>query len=99
MLEEEDNDYLLSYEKEYHKLYDNEFKAQQNVQNIIRDMTEDDFNYMFRKLTRYIKQRLYRADVLWVWYNNYRKKTNILIREPKCFRAWLSQWADVRPRN
>ncbi|RAP44967.1 MAG: hypothetical protein BZ135_07015 [Methanosphaera sp. rholeuAM6] len=58
MLDEEDNDYLLSYEKEYHKLYDNEFKAQQNVQNIIRDMTEDDFNYMFRKLREYNVDRI-----------------------------------------
>ena len=53
MLEEDNNDYLLNYEKEYHGRYDNEFKAQLNVQNIIRDMTEDDFNYMFRKLKEY----------------------------------------------
>ncbi len=53
MLEEENNSYLKNYEKEYHNRYDNEFRAQQNVQNIIKDMTEDDFNYMFRKLRDY----------------------------------------------
>lgn len=50
MLEENNNKYLLNYEKEYHKRYDDEFKAQKNVQNIIKDMTEDDFNYMFKQL-------------------------------------------------
>ena len=53
MLEEGNNKYLLNYEKEYHKRYYDEFKAQKNVQNIIRDMTEDDFNYMFKKLKEY----------------------------------------------
>ncbi len=53
MLEEENNKYLLDYEKQYHKRYDNEFKAQQNVQNIIEDMEEDDFNYMFKQLKEY----------------------------------------------
>ncbi len=53
MLEEEDNNYLINYEREYHKKYDDEFKAQKNVQNIIRDMTEDDFNYMFKQLKKY----------------------------------------------
>lgn len=53
MLEESNNRYLLNYEKEYHKRYYDEFKAQKNVQNIIRDMTEDDFNYMFKKLKEY----------------------------------------------
>lgn len=52
MLDEENNNYLLNYEKEYHKRYDNEFKTQQNVQNIIKDMTEDDFNYMFKELQK-----------------------------------------------
>ncbi|WP_455645206.1 geranylgeranyl reductase family protein [Methanosphaera sp.] len=50
MLEEENNSYLEDYQKEYHKRYGNEFKAQQNVQSIIEDMTEDDFNYMFKQL-------------------------------------------------
>lgn len=53
MLEEDDNKHLENYEREYHKRYDSEFKAQQNVQSIICDMTEDDFNYMFRKLREY----------------------------------------------
>ena len=53
MLEENNNKYLLNYEKEYHNRYDDEFKAQKNVQNIIRDMTEDDFNYMFNQLKEY----------------------------------------------
>ncbi|OED30620.1 geranylgeranyl reductase family protein [Methanosphaera sp. WGK6] len=50
MLEEENNKYLENYQKEYHKKYGNEFRAQQNVQSIIQDMTEDDFNYMFKQL-------------------------------------------------
>ncbi len=50
MLKEEDNNYLHNYEKEYHDRYDDEFKAQKNVQNIIKEMTEDDFNYMFKQL-------------------------------------------------
>lgn len=53
MLEEENNEYLLGYEKKYHKRYDSEFKTQQNVQNIIKDMTEDDFNYMFQQLKKH----------------------------------------------
>ncbi len=53
MFEEEDNNCLIDYEKEYHNRYDNEFKAQINVQNIIKDMTEDDFNYMFNQLKKY----------------------------------------------
>ena len=53
MLEENDNKYLLNYEKEYHNRYDSEFKAQKNVQNIIEDMTGDDFNYMFKQLKEY----------------------------------------------
>ncbi|MBE6485215.1 MAG: NAD(P)/FAD-dependent oxidoreductase [Methanosphaera stadtmanae] len=53
MLKENNNKYLLDYEKEYHKRYDDEFKAQKNVQNIIRDMTDDDFNYMFNQLKKY----------------------------------------------
>lgn len=53
MLEENNNDYLINYEKEYHKRYNDEFRAQKNVQNIIRDMTEDDFNYMFKQLKKY----------------------------------------------
>jgi flavin-dependent dehydrogenase len=53
MLKENDNKHLLDYEKEYHKRYDDEFKAQKNVQNIIRDMTDDDFNYMFNQLKKY----------------------------------------------
>lgn len=53
MLEEGNNKYLINYEKEYHKRYYDEFKVQKNVQNIIRDMTEDDFNYMFKKLKEY----------------------------------------------
>lgn len=50
MLKENDNKYLLEYEKEYHKRYDNEFKSQQNVQSIIKDLSDDDFNYMFKQL-------------------------------------------------
>lgn len=53
MLETGDNSYLESYEKEFHAKYDGEFKAQQNVQNIIKNMTEDDFNYMFEQLKKY----------------------------------------------
>ncbi|WP_323736502.1 NAD(P)/FAD-dependent oxidoreductase [Methanosphaera sp. ISO3-F5] len=53
MLEEENNKYLENYEKEYHKRYNSEFKAQQNVQNIIKEMTEDDFNYMFQQLKKH----------------------------------------------
>lgn len=53
MLKEQNNEYLINYEKEYHNRYDNEFKAQKNVQNIIKDMTEDDFNYMFDQLRKY----------------------------------------------
>ena len=52
-LKQNDNKYLLEYEKEYHKRYDNEFKAQQNVQDIIRELSDDDFNYMFKKLQEY----------------------------------------------
>jgi len=50
MLKENDNKYLLEYEKEYHKRYDSEFKSQQNVQAIIKDLSDDDFNYMFKQL-------------------------------------------------
>lgn len=50
MLEEEDNIHLENYEKEYRKQYSKEFRMQQNIQNIIRDMTEEDFNYMFQQL-------------------------------------------------
>ena len=50
MLEEDNNNYLKQYETEYHKKYDSEFKAQQNVQKIIKSMDEDDFNYMFKEL-------------------------------------------------
>ncbi|MBR0472961.1 MAG: NAD(P)/FAD-dependent oxidoreductase [Methanosphaera sp.] len=53
MLEEENNKYIENYEKEYHKRYNAEFKAQQNVQNIIKEMTEDDFNYMFQQLKKH----------------------------------------------
>lgn len=53
MLHDEDNNHLINYEKEYYKRYGNEFKTQQNVQNIIKDMTEDDFNYMFKQLKEY----------------------------------------------
>lgn len=53
MLEEENNKYLQYYEKEYHERYYAEFKAQQNVQNIIKDMTDDDFNYMFQQLKQH----------------------------------------------
>ena len=58
MLEEEDNKYLLNYEKEYHDRYDSEFKAQQNVQKIIQEMSEDDFNYMFQQLKKYEVDRI-----------------------------------------
>ncbi len=58
MLEEQDNTYLLNYQEEYRKRYANEFKAQQNVQNIIKDMTEDDFNYMFKQLKKYDVDRI-----------------------------------------
>ncbi|MBO7719336.1 MAG: geranylgeranyl reductase family protein [Methanosphaera sp.] len=50
MLAKNDNKYLLEYETEYHKRYDNEFKAQQNVQSIIRELSDDDFDYMFEQL-------------------------------------------------
>lgn len=53
MLQNNDNTYLEEYEKEFHNTYDKEFKTQQNVQNIIRDMTSDDFNYMFYQLKKY----------------------------------------------
>lgn len=53
MLQNNDNTYLKEYEKEFHNKYDNEFKTQQNVQNIIKDMTSDDFNYMFYQLKKY----------------------------------------------
>ena len=53
MLNENNNRYLLNYEKEYHNRYDSEFKAQKNVQSIIEDMTGDDFNYMFKQLKEY----------------------------------------------
>ncbi len=49
-LKENDNKYLMEYEKEYHQRYNNEFKAQQNVQKIMTDCTADDFNYMFKQL-------------------------------------------------
>jgi flavin-dependent dehydrogenase len=50
MLNKNDNKHLLEYEREYHKRYDNEFRAQQNVQGIIRDLSDDDFDYMFVQL-------------------------------------------------
>ena len=50
MLNKNDNKQLLEYEREYHKRYDNEFRAQQNVQGIIRDLSDDDFDYMFVQL-------------------------------------------------
>ena len=53
MLEEQNNKYIKQYEKEYQKRYFSEFKAQQNVQNIMSDMSEDDFNYMFKQLREY----------------------------------------------
>ena len=53
MLDENNNRYLLNYEKEYHDRYDSEFRAQKNVQSIIEDMTGDDFNYMFKQLKEY----------------------------------------------
>lgn len=53
MFELDDNTYLKEYENDYHKMYDEEFKAQQNVQNIIASMTDDDFNYMFEQLKKY----------------------------------------------
>ena len=53
MLEEENNKYLENYEKQYKQRYYSEFKTQQNVQNIIKDMNEDDFNYMFQQLKQH----------------------------------------------
>lgn len=53
MLKNQDNNYLKKYETDYHTLYDNEFKTQQNVQKIMKDLTEDDFNYMFKILRQY----------------------------------------------
>ncbi|AWX33203.1 NAD(P)/FAD-dependent oxidoreductase [Methanosphaera sp. BMS] len=50
MLKDNDNNHLLEYEREYHKRYDHEFKAQQNVQSIIRELSDDDFDYMFEQL-------------------------------------------------
>lgn len=50
MLKDNDNNYLLEYEREYHKRYDHEFKAQQNVQSIIKELSDDDFDYMFEQL-------------------------------------------------
>lgn len=50
MLKQNNNEHLLDYQKEYHKRYDGEFKSQINVQNIIKDMSDDDFNYMFNQL-------------------------------------------------
>lgn len=53
MLESGDNSYLENYEREYHERYDEEFRTQHNVQNIMENMTEDDFNYMFNQLNEY----------------------------------------------
>lgn len=53
MLKNHDNNYLKKYETDYHNLYDNEFKTQQNVQKIMQDLTEDDYNYMFKILKQY----------------------------------------------
>ena len=50
MLKDNDNNHLLEYEMEYHKRYDHEFKAQQNVQSIIKELSDDDFDYMFEQL-------------------------------------------------
>ncbi|MBR3214097.1 MAG: geranylgeranyl reductase family protein [Methanosphaera sp.] len=50
MLKDNDNNHLLEYEREYHKRYDHEFKAQQNVQSIIKELSDDDFDYMFEQL-------------------------------------------------
>ena len=50
MLKDNDNNRLLEYEREYHKRYDHEFKAQQNVQSIIKELSDDDFDYMFEQL-------------------------------------------------
>ena len=58
MLKENDNKYLLDYENEYHKRYDHEFKAQQNVQGIIRELSDDDFNYMFEQLQEHNVDRI-----------------------------------------
>ena len=52
-LGEEDNSYLKEYEKSYYERYGSEFKAQTNVQNIMSDMTTDDFDYMFKQLKEY----------------------------------------------
>jgi len=49
-LEEEDNTYLQDYQTQYHQRYDKEFKLQQNVQKILEELSEDDFNYMFGQL-------------------------------------------------
>lgn len=50
MLKEDNNKYLQEYELEYHKQYDDEFKSQQNVQSIIKNLSDDDFNYMFKQI-------------------------------------------------
>lgn len=44
------NDYLKAYEYEYHKMYDNEFKTQQNVQKLLCELSAEDYNYMFKIL-------------------------------------------------
>ena len=51
-LEEEDNTYLQEYQTQFHQRYDREFKLQQNVQKILEELSEDDFNYMFAQLRR-----------------------------------------------
>lgn len=50
MLEYDNNKYLKEYLKQYRKTYKNEFKTQQTVQNILKSLTEDDMNYMFKEL-------------------------------------------------
>ncbi len=53
MLTNNDNSYLEKYEREYHEMYDGEFKAQQNVMKVLEDLSEDDYNYMFQQLNKY----------------------------------------------